>query len=308
MKLADRKRTITALCKLFGKTPQAFYKGTKGRDKKKVKEDMIISFVKNERKYQPMIGVVKLQHMINQSELGVTIGRDALYNLLREHRLLIRKPRKYRPKQTDGNGKSIYPDLRKGLVLSNINQLWVTDITYVELANSQRFCYLCCICDEASHMIVGYSVSLRIRTEDILEALQIAVNTQLHNQAKSFNNNLILHSDRGSQFKSKLYRSFTDKYGIILSMCKAGHSHENPIAERLNGILKNELLVGQKFKSLDQAKAAIAQAIRIYNQRRPHLSCNLLTPEEAHNTTTTWPLKKLWKQRARFKQSTLTSN
>lgn len=307
MKLAERKQSIKALCGLFGKTPQAYYKATKHRSKKEIQEQKILSFVRKERSYQPRIGVTKLQHMVNQSDLGVTIGRDALYNLLRENRLLIRKARKYRPKQTNGDGQSIYPDLRKGLEIAGINQFWSTDITYVELANSKRFCYLCCICDEASHMIVGYSVSLRMRTEDILESLRVAVKSQILKRGTSHENTLIIHSDRGSQFKSKLFQEFTDKHGIRSSMTKAGHSHENPVAERLNGILKNELLIGQKLKSFDQAKHAIDKAIEIYNHRRPHLSCNLLTPKQAHSNNT-WPLKKLWKQRAKFRQSTLISN
>ncbi|NNL16626.1 MAG: DDE-type integrase/transposase/recombinase, partial [Flavobacteriaceae bacterium] len=194
------EQSIKSLCRLFGKTPHAYYKAGKYRVKKEFQNDKVLAFVRHERKYQPKIGVIKLQHMINQSDLGLTVGRDALYNLLREHRLLIRRTRKYRPKQTNGNGESIYPDLRKDLLINRINQLWSTDITYLELANSSRFCYLCCICDEASHMIVGHSISIRMRTNDILSGLEHAVENQLPKHSVSFNNSLIIHSDRGSQF------------------------------------------------------------------------------------------------------------
>ncbi len=112
---------------------------------------------------------------------------------------------------------------------------------------------------------------------------------------------LIIHSDRGSQYKSIDFKTRAKKWNMRCSMTAAGKSYENPVAERLNGILKNELLTQDYFNSFEDAQKAITKAIKIYNEYRPHLSCNMLTPKQAHLDTEFLkvPLKKLWRQRKR---------
>ena len=304
-KLTDQ--SIKTLCRLFGKTPQAYYKRIRHYNRQTQREDLIMGIVDYYRQDMKRIGTIKLQHLINKGPWGVNIGRDALYDLLRSKHMLVRKARKYRPKLTNGNGQSIYPDLRKGLTVTRINQLWCTDITYLELANLTGFCYLTCFCDEASHLITGYELSKTMKAKDIINGLIKAINSQLKKGQLSFNNNLIIHSDRGSQFKSKSYTELTDKYQIKRSMSAAGSSHENPVAERLNGILKNELMITKRFKSIEHARQSVDIAINIYNTKRPHLSCNLMTPKQAHQNED-GQLKKLWRQRVKKYKSTKFSN
>jgi len=291
MKTRYPKTSMSRHCGLFGKTRQAYYKKIKSQIKRIGSEAKI---------------VLKLKYMLEQNE-ELKIGRDKLYYVLRKNHLLIKKVSKYRPKQTNGDGISIYPDLRKGLQLKSVNQLWCSDITFMILRDTKEFCYLTCVLDEASHKIVGYNLSHQMKTVDVLKAFEMAVREQLKYSKKTFGNELIIHSDRGSQYKSKMFKEFTNKYEIRTSMTAAGKSYENPVAERINGILKNELLLTDSFKNIIQAKRKIDLAIKIYNEERPHLSCNLLTPNQAHEQNK-WPLQKLWRQRKKKYLSSVSTN
>lgn len=288
-------KSVEELCGLFGYSRQHYYQQAKRLLARNEKEALILEFVRSVRENQKYIGTLKLQHMWN-SQTGVSpIGRDALFKLLGRHNLLVRKRRRYRPKLTDGNGKSIYADYRKVLKVDRPSLLWCSDTTYMELLDGQRWIYLTCVTDEYSHLIVGYVVSESLEAQAILPAYQQAVDRELPAGQSYFEQELYSHTDRAAQYKSKLYIDFTDRYHITRSMAGAGKSHENPVAERLNGILKNELLVQSRFHSLEQAREEIAKAVHIYNERRPHLSCNLNTPLEAHHKKGV--LKKLWRQR-----------
>jgi len=295
MKELHSNVSISDLCALFGYTRQNFYKRNNCFEKQISFENKVLDIVKEVRIDQPKIGTIKLQLIINQ-RLDQYIGRDRLFQLLKEKNMLIRRRKKYRPQMTDGNGESKYPDLRKGLKVNRINQLWCSDFTYISLKTSQRHCYLICITDEYSHLIVGYHLELRMRTSELLLALEMALSEQLEEGQTKFDEPLIFHSDRGSQFKSDKFKKRCKGHNILSSMCAKGKSHENPVAERLNGILKNEILVEDSFESFELAQKAIDKAVLIYNKQRPHMSCNLLTPQQAH-TQNNGPLKKLWKQR-----------
>ncbi len=291
--------SIGELCALFGKTRQAWYKSTTHASEVEVFHGKVLDFVRSIREDQPKIGTFKLWHMLNSQ--GLSIGRDALYDLLRVNGMLIRRRKKYRPASTNGNGESIYPDLRKGLVVSDINQLWCCDITYLDLNTEDRHCYASFVVDEKSHLIVGHHLSLDMTAHQTLKSLEMAVDGQAPAGGK-FGYELIFHTDRGSQFKSHLFRKFHDQHQIRISMTEAGQSCENPVSERLNGILKNELLLDGNFDSFEAAKKAIDRAVHIYNEKRPHLSCNMLTPKQAHQPGL-GVLKKLWRQRKKKKKS-----
>jgi putative transposase len=283
------------ICNLFGYTRQAWYKGKKHEEATQVKESEILRDIKEIRNTQPKLGTVKLLKMIRDKHSRQVIGRDALYQLLRLKKLLV-KPRKvYRPQMTNGNGESIYPDLRKELKVDRINQLWSCDITYFWLKEENVFCYATLVVDEHSHLIVGHHVSRNMTAEETLKAVKRGVSAQ---QPKSevFEHPLVFHTDRGGQFKSALFQQYFEGRGILTSMCRAGKSSENPVAERLNGILKGELICGDEFKNFEEAEFLIGRAIEIYNEQRPHLSCGLLTPKEAHQPGV-GVLKKFWRQR-----------
>lgn len=300
MRVLHKDVSMEDLCGLFGYTRQNFYKVHSCFKKQSSYETRVLEVVKAVRVDQSRIGTIKLQSIIN-ARLDEPIGRDRLFQLLKENKLLIRRRKKYRPQMTDGNGKSKYPDLRKGLNVNRINQLWCSDFTYISLNTRQRHCYLICITDEYSHLIVGYHLGLRMRTSELLIALRMALSKELKKGQTKFKKALVFHSDRGTQFKSEEFKECCEEYNILSSMCAKGKSHENPVAERLNGILKNEILEEDCFDSFELAKKAIDKTILIYNEQRPHLSCNLLTPQQAH-TQNGGPLKKLWKQRKQRKQ------
>lgn len=293
-------KSVSELAGVFGHSRQNYYQRFKRQMERGIAEEGILRYVRMIRSDQKRIGTLKLHWLINSHYGQGTIGRDALYRLLGRHNMLIRHRKRYRPKQTDGNGQSIYLDLRKGLEVSCINKLWSSDITYLSVRGPQRHLYLCCIVDEYSHLIVGYHLSTHMRAEQIIQALKQATQTQLPKGESTFKGELILHTDRGGQFKSKAYIDFTDDYGIRRSMCAAGKSYENPVAERLNGILKTELLEEDIFEDLPVAQQSIDRAIRIYNEQRPHLSCDMLTPKQAHDQAS-GPLKKRWRQRKKAK-------
>ena len=295
MKGLDKKVSLGELCSLFGYKRQNFYKVRMTYKWRSMYEDEVLSIVREVRVDQPKIGTFKLQSILN-SRLSEPIGRDRLNNLLRDKKLLVRRRKKYRPKMTDGNGKSLYPDFRKGLKVKRINQLWCSDFTYIMLLRGGRHCYLLLITDEYSHLIVGYHLGLRMRSAELLVGLEKALSKQLPEGKQQFDDPLIFHSDRGGQYKSEEFKKRCDKHNIVLSMCAKGRSHENPVAERVNGILKNELLEEDSFADIDSARNAIEKAILVYNKKRPHLSCEMLTPQQAH-AKGSGPLKKLWRQR-----------
>lgn len=303
MRIRYKQVGMDFLCGLFGKTRQAYYKSSKQAEKEQTRHGEILAYVRQQREEQPKIGTYKLQHMLRK-EKQLEVGRDALYKLLRANNLLIRRRKKYRPATTNGDGSSIYPDLRKELEADRINQLWSSDITYFGLIEgAAKHCYATFVIDEYSHLIVGFTVAKTMTAVDTLEALQMAVRQQSPTEEQA----LIFHTDRGSQFKSTIFQNYLNLHGIQSSMTQDGKPSDNPVSERLNGIIKDELLDRDTFDTYEQAVQLIAAAVRIYNTRRPHLSCELMTPQEAHQKGS-GPLKKLWRQRKTFQSPAKMAN
>lgn len=289
------KLSLEKLCGFFEYRRQSFYQVRSTYEERLSYEDEVVELVEEIRVRQPKIGTIKLQMMIND-KLGKRVGRDKLFGILGRHNLLIRRVKKYRPQMTNGNGVSKYLDLRKGLKVERINQLWCSDFTYISLLTRDKHCYLVVITDEYSHLIVGYHIGLRMRYEELSKALMMGIKGELKSGAKKFGEAVIFHSDRGSQYKSEKLKVIFKKYNILGSMCAKGKSQENPVAERINGILKNEIMQEDCFSSFGIAKKAVEDAIEIYNEERPHLSCDLLTPRQAH-IKKSGVLKKRWRQR-----------
>jgi transposase InsO family protein len=205
---------------------------------------------------------------------GIEIGRDRLFALLRVHNLLIRRRR--HPKQTTWSGHRLrkYGNLIRDLELNRPNQVYVADITYLETL--EGFCYLALITDAYSRKIVGYDVSRTLCFEGSLRALQMAL-AQLSGPIQ-----LIHHSDRGIQYCSHAYVDLLMQHGIQISMTEELHVYENAKAERVNGILKSEFLLGECLVSIDLAEKMVKDAIEIYNNERLHLSLNYQTPAMKH--------------------------
>jgi putative transposase len=283
---SGKGRSLNVLCGLLGYTRQAYYKQKRRVGQRAMGAELILQEVVKIRTTQRRIGVRKLHHMMGSftREHGVEMGRDALYDLLREHSMLVRRRRRRGPRTTfSAFWKKQYPNLAREFAASASNQLWVSDITYIRV--KEGFAYLSLITDAYSRKIVGYHLNKRLVAKGPAAALRMALRNNPEREG------LIHHSDRGLQYYSGEYMKLIGR-DIRISMSEKSDPLENAIAERVNGILKQELLA-KSFASFTEATRQVAQAVSIYNHLRPHLSIDMLTPAEAHAQT--GPLTKRWK-------------
>lgn len=243
----------------------------------------------------PRIGTRKLQYLIQDDlkELGIKMGRDVLFDFLRAEHLLIRPKRSYIKTTNSKHWMKKYPNLLGDLQIHRPEQVWVSDITYIKTNEGHR--YLSLVTDAYSKKIMGYELSPDLSVDGPLKALTMAI------KARKFKSNLIHHSDRGLQYCCAEYVKCLTDNQINISMTQNGDPYENAIAERVNGILKYEFLLTDGFADQKIATTVIAQSVSIYNCERPHLSWNMLTPEQAHNQSGI-PLRK-WNKKPRGHQA-----
>jgi transposase InsO family protein len=275
---------------LFGKTRHAFYDKSWYVQSRLEAQDIVLEMVAEIRREIPGIGTPKLYHMIKKSlqTQDIKMGRDALHNLLQNHNLIIRRRRRY-IKTTDSNHwMKKYPNLIKELLIIESEQLWVADITYILIEDD--FNFLSLITDAYSKQIMGYCLHPTLEAEGCLKALQMALEKRIKSA-----NRLIHHSDRGTQYCCGNYVELLQKSGIAISMTEKGDPYENAVAERVNGILKAEFNLSREFTNRQEALEATDKSVKAYNQLRPHMSCNYLTPVEAHQMT--GKLNKKWKSK-----------
>jgi putative transposase len=280
-------RKITTLCSLLGYSRQAFYQWKEAAEQSALKEELIVQEVLRIRERQKRLGGKKLYVLLGNflQEHNISIGRDAFLNVLSEYDLNIRKRKRKIPRTTFSDPLfRKYANLTIGLHPTGANQLWVSDITYISL--SDGFAYLSLVTDAYSRMIVGYYLSKDLSAAGCVKALKMAM------KQLSQGSSLIHHSDRGSQYCSMEYTEILYNSDISISMTQNSDPRENAIAERINGIIKQELL-DTGYDSLALAVTGIKNAVDIYNNERPHSSLNMLPPVKAHAMT--GELKKHWK-------------
>jgi putative transposase len=280
------------LCGLFGKTRQAYYDQSRRNSDEELHEDFIINRVRSIRQELEDIGGTQLHRMLKE-ELHlhkITMGRDRFYDLLRKHNLLIKRKKRYTVTTNSHHPYYKWPDLTTHLTLTAIEQLWVSDITYLRTENG--FVYLSIITDAYSRKIIGYHVSQHLKVQGCMIALRKAIAGLSGEKDKR---RLIHHSDRGIQYCCESYIVVLQKNNIQISMTQSGSPYENAIAERINGILKHQVGLKKVFKDYAAATAAVCKAINAYNCLRPHMSISNLTPEKAHTTHQT--LIKQWKNK-----------
>lgn len=285
--------SVGYFCRLFGKSRQAWYEQVNRVHEQHLAATFILKLVEEIRRELPRIGVVKLYPMLKRrlEDHGVKTGRDALYELLRQHGYLLTYRRR-RPYTTDSHHRyKKYPNLIRELLLNRAGQLWVSDITYIRL--STGFCYLSIITDAYSRKIVGYQLHPSLHSDGAVCALRMAFKDTKRSYA------LIHHSDRGTQYCCSVYVEMLQSYHIRISMTEKGDPYENAIAERVNGILKYEFNLQAIFASFKEALQAVDHAVKQYNTLRPHASCDLLTPVAAHEHSGL--LRKRWKQKVYHK-------
>ena len=257
-------------------------------------EEFALSYILEIRKKDPGLGGVKLWRMYKRDFTGnKPMGRDRFEALIDKYGLKL-KQRIRKPRTTDStHGLTVYPNLVKDFIPTAPNQLWVSDITYIPIwldDTRYSFCYLSMILDAYTEEIVGWAIGPTLDTEYPLRALQKALE-RIENIDKE-TLTLIHHSDRGVQYASGRYVELLQKHGIRISMTEDGNPKENPQAERINNTMKNELLKGMRFTSLAEVIEAVAPAVTFYNEERPHMSIDMMTPKEA--AACTGELKKHW--------------
>lgn len=244
----------------------------------------------------PKVGTRKLQYLLKDFlvQHRIKMGRDALFSLLMEEGLLVKKRRRKVSTTNSRHRFRKYPNLVRELELVRSEQVWVCDITYIALPKS--FCYLSLITDAYSKKIVGYNLEATLETEGCVKALAMALSTR----AKPAKHGLIHHSDRGIQYCSTAYVQLLLSSQISISMTEKSDPYENAVAERVNGILKDEFNLGKTFQNIHQANSIVQESILLYNSKRPHSSISYLTPDKAHTETNSF--KKHWKTYSKSNQ------
>jgi transposase InsO family protein len=238
----------------------------------------------------PRLGTRKLYYLLKEELItrNIKIGRDVLFNFLRAEQLLIKPKRSYTKTTNSKHWMKKYPNLIIDMEISRPEQVWVSDITYIKTTSGNL--YLSLITDAYSKKIMGYELLDNLSAAGPMSALNMALKN------RKYDDELIHHSDRGLQYCSSEYVRQLKDNGIHISMTQNGDPYENAIAERVNGILKYEFLWIDGFRDHLQAMEVIKQSIGIYNKDRPHLSCQLMTPEVTHNQQKI--KRKLWNKKS----------
>lgn len=219
---------------------------------------------------------------MNQAGVDYVPGRDKLFDLLREHRLLVPVKRAYHKTTHSHHRFRCHPNLIKPgedqVRVERPEQLWVADITYLPVRQGEA--YLSLVTDAFSRKIVGYHVHDTLRADAVSRAFCLALK---HRQWPD--KPLIHHSDRGIQYCSNLYQAIHQKHGVRCSMTDGYDCYQNALAERVNGILKHEYLL-QRPEDIVEATIMVRQSIKLYNQRRPHMALKYKTPDAMHRAFT----------------------
>lgn len=292
MKVTFSHISMAKLCGWFGITRQAYYQHNHRERIECIEANLIIKEVISIREKHPRMGTRKLHKLLGtfMVDHSIKMGRDALFDLLSAHQLLIKKHRRRIATTNSLHWYRKYPNLIKDFIPSAPNQLWVSDITYWKINTSQHL-YISFITDAYSHRIMGHHVATTLETVESIKALQMA----LFGLGPKSHLNLIHHSDRGIQYCSCDYVQRLQDHKILISMTQNGDPLENPIAERVNGIIKEEYLAEYKVNNIKDAKDILDRVVRLYNQERPHLSIGNFTPDSIHFSPPNTKPQKLWK-------------
>jgi len=281
---------LASLCGWFGLTRQAYYQnGWKGIDIS-IEEELLLKEVQSIRQNHKRMGTRKLLEKLSpfMLEHQIKMGRDGLFDLLSANHLLVRK-RKRRIQTTQSfHWLRKYLNLIREFVPTAPNQLWVSDITYWKINNNNHV-YISFITDAFSHKIVGYHVAESLESIETIQALKMALSdlgSESHFQ-------LIHHSDRGVQYCHHDYVKLLQDYDIKISMTENGDPLENAIAERVNGIMKEEYLQDYTVNTITEAKKVLSFVVKLYNEERPHMSIGNLSPNQVHKLNL--KTEKLWK-------------
>lgn len=262
-------------CTLFGIDRQVYYRKIKRREARQSNACKVVAMVIEIRQAMPRIGAKKLYFLLNSELRQLKIGRDKFINILRASHLLIIPKRSYHVTTNSHHRFRKHQNQILELEIKRPEQVWVSDITYI--GKRENPCYLSLVTDAYSKKIMGFNVADNMNTESSLIALENAIKLR-----KDKTLSLIHHSDRGLQYCANDYQKLLKKSAIKCSMTQNSDPYENAVAERINGILKQEFSIDKFHQKLSIMKVLVKNAIEIYNQKRPHYSNYMLTPNQMH--------------------------
>jgi putative transposase len=269
--------TVSRLCRRLGMTRQNYYARRKQRQRRTVEGELVAGLVQRERRLQPRLGTRKLYHLLKPElkRAGVQLGRDRMFEELRKRDLLLKAlPAQYPHTTQSYHNLPIFRNMIKDRPLQAPNEVWVSDLSY--LRTVEGFLYLALITDKFSRKIVGWHVGDSLEAVGCVRALERAL-AELPEGSRP-----IHHSDQGSQYCCHEYVNRLQERGLPISMTEVNHCAENALAERMNGILKQEYGLGLEFPSKVVAHQAVRQGVDLYNTRRPHNSLGKRTPAQVH--------------------------
>lgn len=271
--------SISKCCRLFGVSRQSYYQMVQRQKLRAEQLALIRPKVDRIRRKMPRIGTRKLHYLLAEElqEAGIKIGRDGLFDYLRSKRLLVKRLKNYTKTTNSKHWLTKHPNLLEGLEVTRAEEVFVSDITYVK--SRERTHYLSLVTDAYTRKIMGYKLSNDMSAENVVKALKMAVKLRVTDKP------LIHHSDRGLQYCSKLYQKNLAKHNITPSMTDGYDCYQNALAERINGILKQEFLL-YRCKNRQELDILVKESINTYNNERPHLSLNYKTPNYIHQKTT----------------------
>jgi putative transposase len=261
---------------LLGISRQAVYQGIKRKEARAKVLSQIKPLVLAIRREMPRIGTRKLYYLLKSDfdKLQIKIGRDALFTYLKSEHLLIKPKKNYTKTTNSKHWLRKHPNLLKQIVAQRPEHVFVSDITYVK--SREKTHYLSLVTDAYSRKIMGYKLSDDMSTDNVLKAFNMAMKNRISNKE------LIHHSDRGLQYCSSIYQKALTKNKVKPSMTDGYDCYQNALAERINGILKQEFLI-HKCNNGKELNQLIKESIHIYNSKRPHLNLNMKTPNFIHN-------------------------
>ncbi len=260
---------------MFGVSRQAYYRSKWSYKKQNDIATAVLSLVMDVRQTMPRIGTRKLYYILSEplSQLGV--GRDKLFSILNANHMCIKPKRSYHVTTNSHHRFHKHKNLILDMEITKPEQVWVSDITYI--GSRTNHSYLALITDAYSKKIVGYNFSSSLSADSSIKALNMAIKNR-----KYKNRSLIHHSDKGIQYCCNEYQKILNNYKISCSMTESYDPYQNAIAERVNGILKDEFSLEKYKVDYNTMSDLITNSIYIYNTMRPHFSCNMLTPEQMH--------------------------
>jgi putative transposase len=270
---------VGKVCEKVGMTRQNYYARRRQRQRREVDAELVCGLVKQERRLQPRLGTRKLRVLLEAplKEAGVRLGRDRFFEVLRERDLLLQPKRSETPRTTSSyHSLPVFRNLIKERPVHRPNEVWVGDLTY--LRSDEGFLFLALLTDKMSRHIVGYHCGDSLESLGCQRALEMALKQLRPGQQP------IHHSDRGSQYCCHDYVELAKARGLSMSMTENDHCAENAMAERMNGILKSEYGLDQRFKTKAQTRQAVDQAIWLYGTRRPHSALGNRFPARVHES------------------------